>query len=111
MRHLYPPDRVGWSFEVYPPKTTEGEAALYATCRELSRYEPTFLSITYGAGGSTREVSLDIARRLIQGHSVPVTAHFTCVGSTVDQIRDWLRRAQALGVANIMALRGDPPQG
>lgn len=111
MRHLYPPGRVGWSFEVYPPKTAVGEAALDATCRELSRYEPTFISITYGAGGSTREQSLEIARRLIRDVKVPITAHFTCVGSTADQIRDWLRRARELGVTNIMALRGDPPQG
>jgi len=111
MRHLYPPGRVGWSFEVFPPKTPEGQTALYETCRELSRYEPTFLSITYGAGGSTSEQSLEIARRLVEEMRVPVTAHFTCVGSTVDQVRAWLRRARGLGVQHIMALRGDPPQG
>jgi methylenetetrahydrofolate reductase (NADPH) len=111
MRHLYPPHRVGWSFEVFPPKTPEAETALYGTCGELRRFDPTFLSITYGAGGSTRELSLQIAKRLIEDLHAPVTAHFTCVGSNVDQIRAWLTQAQQLGVANIMALRGDAPQG
>ncbi len=111
MRHLYVPGQVGWSFEIFPPKTAEAEVALYQTCRELNRYGPAFLSITYGAGGSTREKSLEIARRLIQDHRAKVTAHFTCVGSTVEQIRAWLQEAQRIGVANIMALRGDPPQG
>lgn len=111
MRQYYKPGQIGWSFEVFPPKSDAAEAALYETSRQLARYQPVFLSITYGAGGSTRGKSLEIARKLIDDVKVPVTAHFTCVGSTIEDIRQWLRDACATGVTNIMALRGDPPQG
>lgn len=111
MRQYYKPGQIGWSFEVFPPKSESAETALYDTCRQLARYQPVFLSITYGAGGSTRTKSLEIASRLINEIKVAVTAHFTCVGSTVEDIRRWLRDASATGITNIMALRGDPPQG
>jgi methylenetetrahydrofolate reductase (NADPH) len=111
MRQYYRPGQIGWSFEVFPPKTPAAEAALYETSRQLARYQPVFLSITYGAGGSTRDKSLEIAEKLIRDCKVAITAHFTCVGSSVTDIRQWLAQAQQLGVANIMALRGDPPQG
>jgi methylenetetrahydrofolate reductase (NADPH) len=111
MRHSYKPGQVGWSFEVFPPKTAEAEQALYKTCRELNRYRPVFISLTYGAGGTTREKSLEIAQKLIREVGTAVTAHFTCVGSTIEQIRAWMKQAEAIGVTNIMALRGDPPQG
>jgi methylenetetrahydrofolate reductase (NADPH) len=112
MRQSYnKPGQVGWSFEVFPPKTVEAEQALYQTCRELNRYRPVFISLTYGAGGTTREKSLEIAQKLIREVGAAVTAHFTCVGSSIKQIRAWMKQAQAIGVTNIMALRGDPPQG
>ncbi len=111
MRQYYRPGQIGWSFEIFPPKTEAAEAALYETSRQLARYQPVFLSITYGAGGSTRSKSLEIAKKLTNEIKPPVTAHFTCVGSTVDDIRAWLIQAKQVGVANIMALRGDPPQG
>jgi len=111
MQQYYRPGQIGWSFEIFPPKTEAAEAALYETSRQLARYQPVFLSITYGAGGSTRTKSLEIARKLIGEIKPPITAHFTCVGSTTDEIRDWLTDATQSGVANIMALRGDPPQG
>lgn len=111
MRQYYRPGQIGWSFEVFPPRTVEAETALYDTSRQLARYQPVFLSITYGAGGSTRDKSLEIARQLINDNKPAITAHLTCVGSTVDDIRSWLTQAKNAGVANIMALRGDPPQG
>lgn len=111
MRQYYRPGQIGWSFEIFPPKTETAQAALFETSRQLARYNPVFLSITYGAGGSTRSQSLEIARKLIHDIKPPVTAHFTCVGSTVDDIRQWLTEARDARVSNIMALRGDPPQG
>ncbi|MBL8821122.1 MAG: methylenetetrahydrofolate reductase [NAD(P)H] [Planctomycetia bacterium] len=111
MRQYYRPGQIGWSFEIFPPKTEAAQAALFETSRQLARYNPVFLSITYGAGGSTRSQSLDIARKLIQDVKPPVTAHFTCVGSNIDDIRQWLADARDAKVSNIMALRGDPPQG
>lgn len=111
MRHAYKPGQVGWSFEVFPPKTAEAEQALYQTCRELNRYRPVFISLTYGAGGTTREKSLEIAQKLIREVGAAVTAHFTCVGSSIEEIRAWMKQAATIGVTNIMALRGDPPQG
>ncbi len=111
MRNAYLPGRVGWSFEIFPPKTPEAFGQLYATVGELCAYRPVFISITYGAGGSTRAQSLEIADAIRTRFKVPVTAHFTCVGSTLTDIRGWLGEAERLGVENIMALRGDPPKG
>lgn len=111
MRQYYRPGQIGWSFEVFPPRTEAAEAALYETSKQLARYQPVFLSITYGAGGSTRTKSLEIAARLSREIKPAITAHFTCVGSTVSDIREWLKQAKETGIANIMALRGDPPQG
>lgn len=111
MRSAYGSSRPGWSFEIFPPKSAEGLEQLYATVAELVQFRPLFISITYGAGGTTRDQSLEIAENLRRRFQVPVTAHFTCVGSTLADIRAWLRQAEKLGVENIMALRGDPPKG
>lgn len=111
MRQYYRPGQLGWSFEIFPPKTEVAEAALYETSRQLDRYQPAFLSLTYGAGGSTRDKSLEISNKLIKEITSPITAHFTCVGSSVEDIRSWLKAAKQVGIRNIMALRGDPPQG
>jgi len=99
------------TFEVYPPKTEQGLEPLYNVVASFREYDPGFISITYGAGGGTRDLSLRIAADLVSRFNLPVTAHLTCVGSTVDQIRSWLIEAKKLQVANIMALRGDPPSG
>jgi methylenetetrahydrofolate reductase (NADPH) len=111
MRALYPPGQVGLSFEVFPPKTPDGLEQVYAVVRDLADYRPLFISITYGAGGSTRDQSLEMARQIKQRFGLRVTAHFTCVGSTLAEIRAWLAQADRLGIENIMALRGDPPKG
>jgi methylenetetrahydrofolate reductase (NADPH) len=108
----YTPGRLGLSFELFPPKTAESEAALWRNLTELMSFEPALVTCTYGAGGSTRGKTLDILAGVRARHpAVPVASHLTCVGSTVDEIRAYLRDASARGVSGIVALRGDPPQG
>ncbi|MFZ4731968.1 MAG: methylenetetrahydrofolate reductase [NAD(P)H] [Pirellulales bacterium] len=108
----YGSGRFGLSFELFPPKTAESEAALWRNLAELAQFEPSLVTCTYGAGGSTRGKTLDILAGVRSRHpAVPVASHLTCVGSTVGEIRDYLREAAARGVGAIVALRGDPPQG
>jgi len=107
----YGPGRFGLSFELFPPRTEAGERNLYSHVGQLMRYAPSFITCTYGAGGSTQDKTLEIASRVHQEFSVPVASHLTCVGRTVDQLRDYLMRAEELGVENVVALRGDPPKG
>jgi len=107
----YAGGRFGLSFELFPPKTEASEAAMWRTVEELLAFEPALITCTYGAGGSTQTKTLDVLRGLRERHDVPVASHLTCVGSSVDQLRDYLRQAAELGVAAIVALRGDPPKG
>lgn len=100
------------SFEFFPTKTDEGERTLMEkTIPALSRLKPDFCSVTYGAGGSTREKTLGIVARIQNDHGLATMAHLTCVNATEQQTRDILAHARALGVRNILALRGDPPGG
>lgn len=101
----------GLSFELFPPKTEGGDAELMAHVAELVAFRPSFVTCTYGAGGSTRAKTLDVVQRVAERFHCPVVSHLTCVGSTRDDLRDYLREAQTRGVAGIMALRGDPPRG
>lgn len=99
------------SIEIFPPKTVEGDAALKRHLETLVQFDPAFISCTYGAGGSTRDRTLQWCRT-IQGELVRTAmAHFTCVGSSREELEQWLREAAAAGVRNIMALRGDPQHG
>jgi methylenetetrahydrofolate reductase (NADPH) len=107
----YENGRFGLSFELFPPKTPASEEAMWRTVADLVAYEPALITCTYGAGGSTRSTTLDVLRGLRARHDVPVASHLTCVGSTVDELRDYLREAVAIGVSAIVALRGDPPKG
>ena len=111
LHDAYAPGRFGLSFELFPPKTAESEAAMWRTVDELMAWEPALVTCTYGAGGSTRAKTLDVIRGVRARHDVPVASHLTCVGSTIDELRDYLRTALEHGVAAIVALRGDPPQG
>lgn len=111
LRDLYRPNQFGLSLEIFPPKTPEGDEGLRQTLRELAVYRPGFISCTYGAGGSTQARTLDWCEEIQTKHGIPATAHFTCVGSTREQLVDWLRQAHGRGVRNIMALRGDAPAG
>jgi methylenetetrahydrofolate reductase (NADPH) len=107
----YAPGKLGISFELFPPKTVDGDEALLAHVRELARFRPDYITCTYGAGGSTRDKTLEIVRRVKQQFQIPVASHLTCVGSTVDQLRRFLTDADQYGVDYIVALRGDPPRG
>jgi methylenetetrahydrofolate reductase (NADPH) len=99
------------SIEIFPPKTADGDAALRRHLSPLLEFAPSFVSCTYGAGGSTQERTLAWCRELQEEFSRTAMAHFTCVGSTRDQLLDWLAAATGAGIGNIMALRGDPPAG
>lgn len=111
LAELYDPGRCGVSFEVFPPKTPEGEGLLMRAVEELMPFRPTFLSCTFGAGGSTRDQTLELLCRIRDRFRVRAVAHRTCVGATTEEIRTWLKRACECGIENIVALRGDPPQG
>jgi len=100
-----------FSFEFFPPKTPEGEANLFRAVEELHALDPAFVSVTYGAGGSTRDKTLDIVTRIRRDHGLEAMAHFTCVGATVDELRATLDRFRDAGIENVLALRGDPPPG
>src|SRR2546428_5459129 len=100
------------SFEFFPPKTEEGDRNLLEkTIPALLQTKPDFCSVTYGAGGSTREKTLMIVDRIQREHGLTAVAHLTCVCATKEQIRDLLTQIRALGVRNVLALRGDPPGG
>ena len=100
-----------FSFEFFPPKTPEGEANLADALAALARLEPTFVSVTYGAGGSTRGRTIEIVKRIKQELGLEAMAHFTCVGATVDELRATLDTMRDSGIENVLALRGDPPPG
>ncbi|MGL4369973.1 MAG: methylenetetrahydrofolate reductase [NAD(P)H] [Spirochaetota bacterium] len=99
------------SFEIFPPKTEEGLAALYSELDILAKYNPAFISVTYGAGGSTREKTLDLACGIRRRYGITPLIHFTCVGSGREEIRQYLGKVRELGLTDILALRGDPPRG
>jgi len=108
---LFAQDEPVFSFEFFPPKTPEGEANLFAAVEELRALGPAYVSVTYGAGGSTRDKTLDIVTRIRREYGLEAMAHFTCVGATVDELRATLDRFRDAGIENVLALRGDPPQG
>jgi methylenetetrahydrofolate reductase (NADH) len=100
------------SFEFFPPKTEEGDRNLLEkTIPTLLATRPDYCSVTYGAGGSTREKTLMIVEQIQRQHGLTAVAHLTCVCATRDQIRELLGQIRALGVQNVLALRGDPPGG
>ena len=100
------------SFEFFPFKTEKGEQTFFnKTLPALKELNPDYCSVTYGAGGSTRDKTLEIVERIQNEFGIPTMAHLTCVCSTRDQIGEVLDEAKARGIANILALRGDPPDG
>jgi methylenetetrahydrofolate reductase (NADPH) len=100
-----------FSFEFFPPKTEEGLVNLRETLAVLSEDAPDFVSVTYGALGSTRDTTIDIVKWIKQDLGIEAMAHFTCVGATTAELRATLDEIEAAGVDNVLALRGDPPAG
>jgi methylenetetrahydrofolate reductase (NADPH) len=111
LESLYRGDLFVLSFELFPPRTTSGEKALFEHLKQLISFKPSFFTCTYGAGGSTRDKTLEIVERTKQISQLPVASHLTCVGSTVEELRDFLSEARRRDVDYIVALRGDPPKG
>lgn len=100
-----------FSFEFFPPRSPDGEEKLYRTIEELAHEKPDFVSVTYGAGGSTRSKTREWVETIQKRYGIPAMAHFTCVGSSRQEIRAYLEELKKAGIENIMALRGDPPKG
>jgi methylenetetrahydrofolate reductase (NADPH) len=100
-----------FSFEFFPPRTREGAEQLYKTMVDLVLLRPSYVSVTYGAGGSTRELTHGLIIRIREHTGLTVVSHMTCVGSTKADIGEILREYREHGIDNIMALRGDPPKG
>jgi methylenetetrahydrofolate reductase (NADPH) len=108
---VYGPGKFGLSFELFPPKSPQGVANLFQHVARLTTYKPSFITCTYGAGGSTQETTLEIVARVHREFQLPVATHLTCVGRTADQLREYLYTARGQQVENVVALRGDPPRG
>lgn len=100
-----------FSFEFFPPKDAAGEEQLWQAIRELEPYRPTFVSVTYGAGGSTRDSTVRITGRIAAETSLTAMAHLTCVGHTRAELEAILDTYAEVGIGNVMALRGDPTEG
>lgn len=110
IRDVFQKHRTTFSFEFFPPRTAESADALFAAMKELEALKPTFVSITYGAGGSTRDLTHDLVLRVKARGSLNPFPHLTCVGHSEQEIREILGRYAAAGIANIIALGGDIPQ-
>lgn len=111
LKEFFQNDKLAISFELFPPKTSAGEANLYKNVASLMEYSPDFITCTYGAGGSTRDKTLEIIEKVKSQFNIPVASHLTLVGSSKDDLRGYLSQAQDQGVDYIVALRGDPPKG
>ncbi|MBI5379886.1 MAG: methylenetetrahydrofolate reductase [NAD(P)H] [Nitrospirae bacterium] len=111
IRDLFKTGAKVFSFEFFPPKTEEGVAALSQTIEDLRTLRPSFVSVTYGAGGSTRDRTIDLVDRIKNRLGIEAMAHLTCVGAGREEIVQVLDRLKTAGIENILALRGDPPNG
>jgi methylenetetrahydrofolate reductase (NADPH) len=100
-----------FSFEFFPPKTDEGEQNLRTTLEDLRAFEPDFVSVTYGAGGSTRNRTVEVTKWIKQQLGIEAMAHLSCVGATREELTATLDGIAAAGIENVLALRGDPPRG
>ena len=100
-----------FSFEFFPPKTEKGEENLRAALEDLVRLAPAYVSVTYGAGGTTRDKTIDIVSSISRDFGLEAMAHLTCVNATVEELEATLGQMREAGVENVLALRGDPPQG
>ena len=104
-------EKISMSFEVFPPKTESGFESVKSATEEIAKLNPSFMSVTYGAGGGTSKYTLDIAKNIKEIYGVPTLAHLTCVSSTKQTVKDKIEQIKDAGITNIMALRGDIPKG
>ena len=103
-------DRFSLSFEVFPPKNDTAFDSVRLATEEIAKLRPSFMSVTYGAGGGTSRYTLDIAKNIKEHYGVPTLAHLTCVSSTKETVREKIREIREAGIQNVMALRGDIPK-
>ncbi len=111
IKQIFEKHKTAFSFEVFPPKTKVTSDQLFATIDDLAPLKLAYVSVTYGAGGSTRNLTHDLVARIQQETDLPVVSHLTCVNATRDEIRSVLETYSRSGIENILALRGDPPKG
>lgn len=111
VRDILKANRPALSCEFFPPKTDKGEDNLWTCIQELRTMQPAYVSVTYGAGGSTQDRTRRIVERIKKETELEPVAHLTCVGSTQEQLAELLDQYQTAGIENILALRGDPPEG
>jgi methylenetetrahydrofolate reductase (NADPH) len=111
IRDLLTEGERSFSFEFFPPKDDKGAEQLWRALRELEGLHPTFVSVTYGAGGSTRDRTVEITHRIARETTMVPMAHLTCVGHSRDELRSVVGAYAAAGIRNVLALRGDPPDG
>ena len=104
-------DTLSISFEVFPPKTSSAFESVESAIEEIAKIGPSFMSVTYGAGGGTSEYTLNISKSLKEKYKIPTIAHLTCVSSSKETVCDKIKQIKAAGINNILALRGDIPDG
>ncbi len=109
IKDLLNSDGFSLSFEVFPPKTDSAFDSVRHATEEIAKLKPSFMSVTYGAGGGTSKYTLDIAKNIKENYGVPTLAHLTCVSSSRETVEDKIRKIKDAGIENIMALRGDIP--
>lgn len=102
-------DQLSLSFEVFPPKTETSFQSVKGATEEIAKLRPSFMSVTYGAGGGTSKYTLDIAKNIKELYGVPTLEHLTCVSSTKETVKQKIEEIKAAGIENVMALRGDIP--
>jgi len=109
-KDIYEQDKLIISFEAFPPKTEKGIDKLITEIEKLKKYQPAYVSVTHGAGGTTQGRSLKLIKKILNTCRLPVTPHFTCIGMTLDEMRAFFNIIKELKIENVLALRGDPPQ-
>ena len=111
IKDLLTEEKLTLSFEVFPPKTESAFDSVKHATEEIAKLKPSFISVTYGAGGGTSKYTLDIAKNILQEHGVPTLAHLTCISSTRQTVKERIADIKNSGIKNVMALRGDIPKG
>ena len=107
LKKLFEGEKLSLSFEVFPPKTDTSFESVKNATEEIARLRPSFMSVTYGAGGGTSRYTLEIAKNIKESYGVPTLAHLTCVSSTKETVKKKIEELKAAGIENVMALRGD----